>query len=186
MRWLHKQGSPSTFAVKLSRDGGSTFPVLSASAPTSTPTVGNYNWTVTDNGQPYPQDSVLRVGSNDDPTASDDSVTFQIDDSGFITVHRPNASDTLIEDVPPVPFRFRWSHNLGYRSRVRIELSRDGGTSYTTLVSSWYNNWINWGEYVWTPSGTCEVIGEGCRVKVVWLGDETVYGIGGLFKISGP
>ena len=39
--------SGATFRVELSRDGGATFEIVTASVPNATSTTGSYSWTVT-------------------------------------------------------------------------------------------------------------------------------------------
>jgi hypothetical protein len=49
--------------------------------------------------------------------------------------------------------QIRWNHNLGLGSRVNIEISRDGGSTWSTLASRIPNSAAASGFYNWTVNG---------------------------------
>jgi aqualysin 1 len=64
--------------------------------------------------------------------------------------------------------RIKWSHNLGNNSHVRIDLSRDGGVTFTeTLVDALKNSAGSSGTFLWEVAGphAAAVV-----VRVSWLG----------------
>ena len=63
----------------------------------------------------------------------------------------------------------QWSSS-GVSGDVRIELSRDGGSSWETLFSSTAND----GSQSWTVSGAES---SNCRVKIISLGDPSIFDI---------
>jgi hypothetical protein len=48
--------------------------------------------------------------------------------------------------------QIKWSHNLGANAHVRIDASRDGGTTYSTVAASVKNNSSTSGSFYWTLS----------------------------------
>jgi chitodextrinase len=49
--------------------------------------------------------------------------------------------------------QIRWNHNLGTKKYVRIEVSRDGGASYSVIAASVKNTASSSGTYAWTVTG---------------------------------
>jgi hypothetical protein len=78
--------------------------------------------------------------------------------------------------------RISRSHNLGNREAVRVELSRDGGVTWTTLSPGVTNAGNTSGNLPWTvtPPTTAAA-----RVRVTWLHDSSVHDVSNVnFRIQ--
>ncbi len=64
-----------------------------------------------------------------------------------------------------------WRHNLGAGSNVLVELSRDGGSTYTLLDGPVANQSATSGSYDWPVNDTLTNL---ARVRVTWEGDLAV------------
>lgn len=130
--------------IELSRDNGTTFEMLFA----DTPNDGSETWTVTG---PETNQALLRITSVDHPTVDDvsDSV-FSISQPppASITVTVPNGGeDWQIGSNQTI----QWTSTgkTGLIQNVKIELSRDGGSTFEVLFSSTAND----GSETWTVTG---------------------------------
>jgi hypothetical protein len=182
IRWEHDLGETVTFDVQLSRDGGTGFSPIATDILSSTPSAGNYNYTVTDDAGSYPESAVVRVSTHVDPSVpatpglgiTDDSVTFTIEQTPTIDIRKPRIG-VPIGGVNP--FTIVWTQNLGYRSKMMIEFDPDGtfGDGDTVLVTSLtYSQWINRGQFSWDWTGrTCDAAGT-CMLRVSWVDDTSV------------
>jgi hypothetical protein len=59
-----------------------------------------------------------------------------------------------------------WFHNLGERSSVRIELSRDGGATWEVIAPAVHNQLAFFGAFNWTVTGP---VTHAARVRVTSL-----------------
>lgn len=75
-----------------------------------------------------------------------------------------------------------WQHNLGSRTSVRIELSRDGGATWTVLASSVKSN-VSSGEFSWTVTGPATT---SALLRVSWTGGSAVGVSAAPFTIAAP
>ena len=50
--------------------------------------------------------------------------------------------------------RITWTHNLGPGTSVRLQISRNGGSSWTTITSAAPNTDATTGAYDWTVTGS--------------------------------
>ncbi|MCX8202840.1 MAG: Ig-like domain-containing protein [Nitrososphaeria archaeon] len=135
IRWS-SQNVVGNVDILLSRDGGTSWRVLFS----NTPNDGIQEWTVTG---PPTSSARIRVRSVSNPNVYDDSdFVFTI---GFsITVQSPNGGEAWEIGTRRT---IRWSSQP--YGTVRIEISRDGGATWTTIVSSTPNV----GSYSWTVTG---------------------------------
>jgi hypothetical protein len=142
------EGSFSDVKIELSRDGGSSWATLIASTPNN----GSWTWSSVTG----PASATCRVRISD----AADGVPADTSDSNFtiyqetITVTHPNGGDSLAIGGST---NITWTW-LGSFTSVSIELSRDGGSTWDTLI----NNTPNDGSWTWTPvtgpaSNTCRV-----------------------------
>ena len=62
----------------------------------------------------------------------------------------------------------QWTHNLGINSSVRLELSRDGGATYSeTIAANVKHTLATSGSYEWTVTGPLSAT---ARVRATWTG----------------
>jgi hypothetical protein len=157
--------------IKLSRDGGSTFETLFA----STANDGSENWTVTG---PTSSNCLVKISSVDDPSIndlSDAAFTISQSPSGpSITVLVPNGGESWpIGSVQTI----QWTSS-GITSNVNIELSRDGGFRYTTIIA---RNAANTGSYQWTVTGPAS---SQCKIRVISLNPVVLDESDDVFSIT--
>jgi hypothetical protein len=146
--------------IELSRDGGSTFETLSA----STPNDGFESWTVTG---PATTNALVRISDVADPATSDSS------DSSF-TISQPPPPASITVTVPnggenwPINSSqtITWTSS-GVSGNVKIELSRDGGATFQTLLADTPND----GSQNWTVTGPTTMQ---ARVKISSVSNPTV------------
>jgi hypothetical protein len=64
-----------------------------------------------------------------------------------------------------------WRHNLGTAGAVKIEISRNGGTTWSVMSSSSQNSGASAGSYSWAVSGPATTTG---RLRVTWTSNTAV------------
>jgi hypothetical protein len=154
--------------IEVSRNGGSTwYPIIS-----STPNDGSYSWKVV---KPASLTARIRVSNVGDASTYDISnANFRIG-GGSVTVSAPNGGE-----VWPIGStqKILWS-TTGFIGNVKIDVSRNGGSTWTTLISSTTND----GSYDWkvvTPLSTT------ARIRVSSYDDPSVLDISNAdFRIGG-
>jgi hypothetical protein len=154
--WTTNLGSDDRVDIKLSADGGRTFPVTLASKITASARAA----TITVPDMPTAQ-GILLVEFAAAALSSISSRILTVAPP-FVTVVRPNApGDVWSTDVSRT---VAWSDNLGALERVRLDLSLDGGTSYPVVLAAA------------TPAdGSLAIkvssswMTESARVRVTWL-----------------
>jgi hypothetical protein len=125
----------------------------------NTPNDGSESWTVTGLAS---SNCLVKISSVDDPSISD------LSDAAFTISNPPGASITVLVPNGGESWRIgtvqtiRWTSN-GVTGNVNIELSRDGGFRYTTLIA---RNVANTGSYQWTVTGPAS---SQCKVRVISL-----------------
>lgn len=78
----------------------------------------------------------------------------------------------------------KWSHNLGTKSFVRIELSRDGGVTFPeTLVALHPNAKASSGSFTWTVAGPATA-GPQARIRISWTNGAASDTSGASFIIA--
>jgi hypothetical protein len=163
IRWTHNFGANSYVRIELSRDGGVTYPELLASEVRNAgTTAGSYDWAVTG---PNVTTARIRVRWIDGPANDTSNVNFAVANP-YVRVTAPNGGERWAAGAAST---VRWSSNLGSLESVRIELSRDGGTTYPiTLLASTPSD----GAQAVTPGTTARTsVG---RVRVVWRRNTAV------------
>ena len=155
--------------LELSRDGGSVWAPLF----TATDNDGVQEWTVTG---PDTDEALLRVSSVDLPGVSDVSDdTFQIV-TPRITVTSPNGGERLFTGSA---HRITWQAQ-GFDGGVKIEITRNGGSSFSTLFGSTAND----GGEDWTVTGPGAT---NCRIRITAVSDTAVKDeSNGPFEITVP
>jgi|GEM_PF-1192944 len=141
------QGTVANVKIELSTNGGTGYSTIIASTPNN----GSYAWTV-----PNTPSANCLVRISDAANASN----IDVSDSAFtiapspITVTSPNGGESWQAGTA---HNITWTIQGATVANVKIELSTNGGTGYSTIIASTPNN----GSYAWTvpntPSTNCLV-----------------------------
>jgi hypothetical protein len=76
-----------------------------------------------------------------------------------------------------------WSHNLGTTERVNIDLSRDGGATWSSMAANVPNTTATTGTFPWVVTGPATTR---ARVRVSWASDPNFQSVSAVdFTISG-
>ena len=155
-----------TVRVEVSRNGGVSYTSVSASAPAT----GSLVWAVVG---PATTSAVVRVSSNGVVPAIGTSALFTIGNP-TVTVTAPGTGASWSIGVPQT---ITWASNLLPSATVRIQLSRNGGTTYTDLTTSAPNS----GSFAWTPTGATTTT---ARVRVTINGSPSATATSGQFTLA--
>src|SRR5262249_28731868 len=88
--------------------------------------------------------------------------------SPAVVVTSPNGANSWIVGTTRT---ITWAHNLGARAAVRIEISRDGGSTWSVITSSTPNTGPTTGAFNWMVSQPRTNL---ARVRVTWTADDAV------------
>ena len=135
--WLHNLPPSDTVRIELTRDGGATYEQLAAAVPISVPTnttAGTFSWTVTG---PATTTARWRVTPNafQPVPLGNTSQNFAITTTPTLTVYSPGAGATYYTNSVSAS----WTSNAGNVGTVSVELSRDGGATFETILASMPN-----------------------------------------------
>jgi len=153
-------GVTGNVRIQLSRNGGLTWTTIIA----STPNDGSQAWWVI---WPATDQARIRVVSIANPTISD------ISDGNFtitwlgIWVISPNGCERWAVGTNHIIW---WISSGGVTGNVSIELSRDGGSTWTTIVASTRND----GSQAWQVTGPATTQ---ARIKVVSIANPAIFDI---------
>ncbi len=76
----------------------------------------------------------------------------------------------------------KWNHNLGTAESVNIEVSRDGGSTFTPIASAVPNSAANSGMFSWVVSGPAS---SSSRIRIIWTSDGVTQGLSDVnFRIQ--
>jgi Big-like domain-containing protein/Calx-beta domain-containing protein len=132
--WTNNLGTGATVRLEVSRDGGSTWSLITSSVANSSSTGGSFNWTVSG---PATTTARIRATWTVNGAVTDTSdVNFTIANPS-ITVNSPNGGGTWTVGTT---VSVTWSSNLPSTENVRIDLSTNGGASYSTVLRSSTSN----------------------------------------------
>jgi hypothetical protein len=174
--WNHNLGSPSSVRIELSRDGGATWESVAASVPNSA-TSGAFDWTVSG---PLTATALIRVTWLDGPESDVSNTSFAIV-APTVTVTTPN---TNVNWAIGSNRNLTWSHNLGTAESVRIDLSRDSGSTWELIAPSVPNSGATSGTFAWVVNGP---VTSAARIRVTWTDDNTVQDTSAVdFRVSSP
>jgi len=129
----------TTVLVQLSRDAGGTWTTLASAAPAG----GSLAWTATG---PATSAAIVRVTANGSVPAVATSATFIIGNPSLSVTSPVAGASWTIGTARTIT----WTSNLLSTATVKIELSRNGGSTYTTLASTAPNT----GSFAWTATGS--------------------------------
>jgi hypothetical protein len=162
--WTSNLAAGTTVAVALSRDGGASWTTLASAAPAS----GSLAWTAT---APATSTAVVRVSANGSLPSVGTSGAFAIGNPAM-TVTSPAASASWTIGTAHT---ITWTSNLLPTATVKIQLSRNGGSTYTTLATAAPNT----GSFAWTATGGATTT---ALVKISATG-PTASAVSGTFSI---
>jgi hypothetical protein len=166
--WTDNLPTDATMLIELSRDGGNSFETVAAAAPNT----GSFAWTATG---PAAATALVRVTGNEPVPTSGLGAAFAIV-MPTLTVTSPAAGASwLIGSAHTIT----WTTNLPSGGTVEIDLSLNGGGSYTTLAASVPNS----GSFAWTATGPAAAA---AIVRVTATGAAPASGISGAFAITSP
>jgi len=154
--------------IDLSQDGGTTWKTIIP----STPNDGNQPWRVT--GKVSTEARIRMVSATDRAVldASDANLSIELP---TITVVSPNGGDNWEIGTTQ---NITWTSD-GLSGKVKIELSRDGGTTWRTIISS-----LNDGNQAWKATGPAITQ---ARIRVVSVADGAVFDVSDAnFTIARP
>ena len=167
--WLPAFAGASTARVEISRDGGSTFQTLAASASN---VEGHFVGSISGPGA---TDARIRITANGAVPATGMSDSFQLV-VATVTVTGPAAGTTVYTGTSAT---ITWTSNLPTASPVLIHLSRDGGSTFSELGMSMTNT----GSYTWNVTGPAT---SAARIRVMIGGAAPTIGTGDTFSIAVP
>jgi hypothetical protein len=167
--WSHNLPATETVDIAFSPDNGATWMPVAAGVPATDPaatTTGSYTGpmpaTVTAQG-------LIRVSWSKDATESDTSdVVFSLaPPSVRVGVANANVTWTIGSTRT-----ISWSHNLGQLESVRIDLSRNGGATWTPLSTADVPNSGNTnGTFDWVVTGPATTAG---KIRLTWIRNASV------------
>jgi hypothetical protein len=163
--WTHTYGIGQTFDVAFSPDAGASWISLASGVHAATATTGTYTGHMPT--APTTQ-ALMRVSPSGVPGDGDvGNTTFMLTPPA-ITVTAPN---TNVNWTIGSTRSINWIHNLGPWEQVQIEVSRDGGTTWTIVSPGAPNSGNTAGTFSWVVPGPATTAG---RVRVTWVFDGTV------------
>jgi hypothetical protein len=142
--------------IEVSRDGGGSWETVRADEPND----GTYKWTVKG---PATTRARIRITSLTDPIVagmSDGDFTIG---GGSLTVVSPNGGESWRVGSTQ---RIQWT-SIGLTGHVKIEVSRDGGTSWAPIIGDTSDD----GHYDWAVKGPATTQ---ARIRITSLSDPTV------------
>jgi len=163
IKWTHNRGKGSTVRIQVSRDGGASWTTIAASVINSGVTTGSYLWAVT---SPATGRARIRVVFTDDAAADTSNMDFTIA-APFVRVTAPNLSSAVLNVGTNASIK--WTSNLGPLERVKIELSKDGGATYTIVMV--LTTPSDGAQSVLVPSSW---VSPTAKVRIYWLTDVSV------------
>jgi Tol biopolymer transport system component len=143
--WRHALPRATTFRVELSRDNGVTWKRLATSVR-ATGSSARFTWRVTG---PATAQARVRVTAEGDATAVDLNDTPMRLSDAFVRLAGLNDTQWAIGSTQTI----RYTHNLGSRVALAVELSRDGGRTWSVLAEDARTNGSQSGTWNWTVTG---------------------------------
>jgi hypothetical protein len=146
--------------VELSRNGGSTWTVLG----TASATAGWFNWTVSGATTTTAR---VRVRSTTNPAFVDTNDGNFTITTPFVTVTSPNTSE---------PWRIgtlrtiTWTHDLGASATFSVEVSRNGGGTWTVIQTGVASATASTGSLDWIVTGPPAT----ARIRVRWTSNTAI------------
>ncbi len=159
--WTTNLGASDTVDIDASADSGATWMPIVAGVPA---TAGTYGWLVSG---PSTAHARIRISWSANPVRNDVSDTdFTIADALIHNLSPNGGQAWRIGDSRNVTF----SHNLGTGQTIDVEISRDGGSTYSSL-GSFVTTSAGSGKFPWTVTGPTT---SQARVRVSWAANASV------------
>ena len=158
--WTSNLPPTGTVRVELSRNNGTSYTTLAASAPNS----GSFAWTATG---PSTTSARVRLTANGTPSATAVSGTFSLVNA-TVTVTSPN---TLVTWFVGTVHAITWTHNVGAGAQFKIEVSRNSGSTWSLITAAATAAGATSGSYNWTVASPRS---ETSRIRVTWTGNTSV------------
>ncbi len=161
--FTHNLGAGQTVDLDFSPDGGQTWNAITAFVTTS-PTAGTFPWLI--NAAPTTRARVRARWALDPHLGDMSDVDFTIA-GPKLTVTSPNGSGTIpIGTTRTIMF----THNLGVGQVVNLDISRDGGVTWTLLTSLTTTSAAS-GSYQWNVTGPPSTF---ARIRARWANNPSV------------
>jgi PKD repeat protein len=148
-------GAVDNVKLEFSADGGVLWQTLFANLSNT----GSFAWTVPDTNS---SSCLIKVSDASDSTRFDISNNIFTISNPFLAVTFPNGGETLLLGSSQ---NITWNSS-GQINQVKIELSRNGGNTWTTLAASTSND----GVHPWTVSGSAS---GNCLLRISDASDGT-------------
>jgi hypothetical protein len=178
IRW--SASGAAAIDVALSRNSGGSYTALAGCTGLSG-SATSCNWTPTGSATTGAR---IRVTARDSGSATavdvSDTVFTISSATPSVTVTSPN---TTVAWGSGSRRLLTWNHNLGAMSFVRVELTRDGGTTWETLANSVANTTATTGELPWTVTGSLTT---NARIRVSWVDGAASDISNSAFSIQAP
>jgi hypothetical protein len=163
--WTHDYGAAQVFDLDFSGDNGATWTRVASGVQATTATTGSYTGpmptTVTTQG-------MMRVSPAGAATDGDVNNTPITIEAPRVTVTAPN---TNVNWAIGSAHNVTWTHNLGLAESTRIEVSADGGATWTLVANVALNTANASGTFNWTVAGSPTAA---ARIRVSWAGHAEV------------
>jgi hypothetical protein len=102
------------------------------------------------------------------------------DNDGTMTVTAPTGlSNWTIGSTRTIS----WTNNLGATATVRLDVSRDNGSTWTQIAASVQNSSATGGSFSWVVTGPATANG---RIRASWTANTSVTDNSARFRISAP
>jgi hypothetical protein len=102
------------------------------------------------------------------------------DNDGTMTVTAPTGSSNwTIGSTRTIS----WTNNLGATATVRLEVSRDNGSTWSQIAASVQNSSASGGSFSWVVTGPATANG---RIRASWTSNTSVTDNSARFRISSP
>jgi hypothetical protein len=160
-------GIPGLVKIELSRDGGATWKTIVKKAKND----GEQKWKVT--GATTEQ-ALIRISSLDNPSIADTSDNFfKIGIDGGISIVEPHEGDIWFIGTKE---SIVWTSS-GFTSAVKIELSRDNGSTWKPIAKKVKNS----GVYTWKVKGPATNM---AKIRISSLNDSSISDTSKVFVIE--
>lgn len=144
--WGHNLGTGAFVRLELTRNGGAIWQLLAASVPSATARRGTFDWVVTG---PATSNALIRATWTGGGTSATSPRPFSIVNP-VVTITAPNTG--VVWSVGTTR-AITWRDNLGVDQTMNIDISRDGGLTWSRIASSVANGTGTSGRFDWAVTG---------------------------------
>jgi uncharacterized repeat protein (TIGR03803 family)/VCBS repeat-containing protein len=164
--WTHTLGLGQLVNIDVSTNNGATWSSVATNVPNTTATSGAATVRMPDT---VTTQALVRVSPVSFPVADGDvsNVPFKLV-APLVTVTLPNSNVLWAIGTTPT---IMWTHNLGTAESVNLDVSRDGGTTWTAIATDVLNATNGKGSFVWTVTGPASME---ARIRVRWTVNGSV------------